>query len=84
MTGQSRTSRPLESDDLPDGHAAFLVDRLSEEIDAALSRPINEAGLSLMVELRNALKFNLEPDQASVDVLTFLYAGHPEFSANWA
>ncbi len=84
MTGQTRTSRTLESDHLPDAQAAFLVDRLGEEIDAALSRPINTAGLSMMFELRNALKFNLKPDQTSVDVLTFLYAEHPEFTANWA
>lgn len=84
MTGQTRTSHTLKSDHLPDGQAAFLLDRLGEEIDAALARPINVAGLGMMVELRNALKFNLKPDRTSVEVLTFLYAGHPEFSASWA
>lgn len=83
MTGRPSTHHERSSHPLPTGYAAFLVDRIGEEIDAALLRPINKPGIGMLVELRNALRSDHRADQTSIDVLTMVYAGHPQFDTNW-
>lgn len=84
MTGRPSTPHERSSHPLPTGYAAFLLDRLSEEIDAALLRPINKPGIAMLVDLRTALRLHQKPDQTSIHVLTMLYAHHPQFDTAWA
>ncbi len=83
MTGRPSPTYKLRSHYLPTGQAAFLIARLSEEIDAALARPLDTPRLTMLVELRNTLKFDQKPDQFSIDILTVVYARHPDFCADW-
>lgn len=84
MTGRPNTQPDSLAYPLPSAHAAFLVDRIGEEIDAALLRPINKPGIGMLVELRNALRSNQSPDQTSVALVTMLYERHPQFDVTWA
>lgn len=83
MTGRPSTHQDLVAHPLPSAHAAFLVDRIGEEIDAALLRPINKPGIGMLVELRNALRSDQTADQLSVALLTIMCARHPQFDTAW-
>lgn len=84
MTGRLSAPDAPRTHQLHPAYAAFLVDRLNEEIDAALTRTLNDRGLQMLVTTRNTLKRREKPDQASIDILTLLYADHPQFDPDWS
>ncbi len=83
MSGRPHTPHVSTPTSLHPAQADFLAARLSEELDAALLRPLNERALRTLADLRATITCNEEADQMSIDVLTVAYAGHPEFRTDW-
>ena len=83
MTGRPHTTPPATPTSLHPAQADFFVARLSEELDAALLRPLNQRAVRMLADLRATITSHQQPDQTSIDILTLAYADHPEFQTDW-
>jgi hypothetical protein len=70
----------------------FLAERLVEELAAARRRvaagtdagEVTERGLGLMREIVLDLEAGTQPHRVSLGILRMIYAGHPDFRAEWS